>query len=80
MKQIIDQKVKPASETLVSINEKEERDAQKAFYEKIEAEMCNKKMKKLKFWHRVSIVYAPVCVLTFMSIYWFAGMRHAGIL
>ena len=72
--------MKPAAETLVSINEKEERDAQKAFYAKIEAEMSRKKIMKLVFWHRVSIVYAPVCVLAFMSIYWFAGMSHAGIL
>ena len=72
--------MKPAAETLVSINEKEERDAQKAFYAKVEAEMSRKKIKKLVFWHRVSIVYAPVCVLPFMTIYWFAGMSHAGIL
>ena len=69
--------MKPAADTLVSIDE---RKVQKAFNAKIEAEMSRKKMKKLKFWHRVSIVYAPVCVLAFMSIYWFAGMSHAGIL
>ena len=68
------------SEKLVSINEREERDAQRLFYSKVEMEMSQKRMKKLKFWQRVSVLYSPVFVTAFMVVYWIAGLKHAGIL
>ena len=70
----------PAPGALVSINEREERDAQKAFYSKVENEMNRKRKTKLEFWKRVSTTYAPIFVLTFMTIYWIAGLKHAGVL
>ena len=73
-------KVMPAPGALVSINEREERDAQKAFYSKVENEMTRKKKTKLNFWKRVSTTYAPTFVLTFMTVYWIAGLKHAGVL
>ena len=73
-------KVIPAPGALVSINEREERDAQKAFYSKVENEMNRKRKTKLEFWKRVSTTYAPIFVLTFMTIYWIAGLKHAGVL
>ena len=73
-------KVLPAPDKLVSINEREERDAQKMFYNKVEAEMSKRRMKKLQFWKKVSIVYSPLFVLVFMVIYWIAGLKHADIL
>ena len=73
-------KVMPAPAKLVSINEREERDAQKLFYSNVEAEMGKKRMKKLQFWEKVSILYSPGFVLIFMVVYWVAGLRHADIL
>ena len=73
-------KVLPANAALVSVNEKVELDAQKAFYEKIEKEMGMKRSKKLIFWQNVSLVYAPLFALGFMTIYWIAGLKHADII
>ena len=70
----------PANTALVSVNEKVELDAQKAFYEKIESEMGRKRTQKLRFWQNVSLVYAPVFALGFMAVYWIAGLRHADII
>ena len=70
----------PTHEKLVSINEREERHAQKLFYEKIEADMNMKKLKKLQFLQDVSIRYSPIFVIVFMVIYWIAGLKNADIL
>ena len=71
--------VLPANAALVSVNEKVELDAQKAFYDKIEKEMGMKKAKKLKFWQNVSLIYAPLFALGFMTVYWVAGLKHADV-
>ena len=73
-------KVLPAKAALVSVNEKVELDALKAFYEKIEQEMGMKRYKKLIFWQNVSLVYAPLFAIGFMTIYWIAGLKHADII
>ena len=65
---------------LVSVNEKEEMRAQKAFYDKVEAEMGTKRAQKLAFWKRVSLVYTPVFALGFVAVYWFAGLKHANVI
>ena len=70
----------PGSLALVSINEKEERKAQQAFYERIEAEMSKKKARKLAFMKRVALVYNPLVAVIFAALYWVAGLRHAGII
>ena len=70
----------PTAGALISINEREERDAQRAFYDRIEADMSQRNIEKLKFWYRVNTRYAPIGVLTFMSVYWIAGLIHAGAL
>ena len=72
----------PANAALVSVNEKVELDAQKAFYEKIEKEMGMgmMKAKKLKFWQNVSLIYAPLFALGFMTVYWVAGLKHADVI
>ena len=69
-----------APAALISVNEKEEMQAQKAFYEKIEQEMGKKLAKRLAFWQKVSLVYMPAFALTFVAVYWFAGLNHAGII
>ena len=69
-----------APAALVSINEKEEMQAQKAFYEKIEQEMGKKLAKRLACWQKVSLVYMPVFALILVAVYWFAGLSHAGII
>ena len=73
-------KVSPADAALISVNEKVELEAQKVFYEKLEAEMGQKISKKLKFWQNVSLVYAPLFALGFMTVYWIAGLKHADII
>ena len=70
----------PAGLALVSINEKEERKAQQAYYEKVAAEMSKKKARKLAVMKRVALVYNPFVALTFAAVYWVAGLRHAGII
>ena len=73
-------KVLPAKAALVSVNEKVELDAQKAFYEKIEQEMGMKRHKKLNFWQNMSLIYVPLFALGFMTVYWVAGLKHADII
>ena len=70
----------PAPATLVSINEKIELSAQKSFYDRIEGEMGRKRSQKLKFWKNVSMVYAPIFALVFMTVYWIAGLKHADLI
>ena len=73
-------KVKPANKNLLSVNEKEELQAQKEFYDKIERQLGEKKKKKLEFWRRMSLVYLPVMALIFVCLYWLIGLKSAGIL
>ena len=75
---LISHQVAPAA--LISVNEQEEMKAQKAFYDKVEQEMSKKLTKRLKFWQKVSLVYMPVFALAFASVFWLAGLQHAGIL
>ena len=49
-------------------------------YDKIEKEMGMKKAKKLKFWQNVSLIYAPLFALGFMTVYWVAGLKHADVI
>ena len=62
---------------LISINEAVERKAQKEFYEQTEENMSKKKADKLKFLRKLSLVYNPVIALTFVAVYWVAGLMHA---
>ena len=70
--------MKPAN--LVSVNEKEELDAQRAFYAKIGKEMSEKRTRKLQRLRRINLVYLPFTCLTFVAIFWLLGLRQAEIL
>ena len=70
--------MKPAS--LVSVNEKEELEAQREFYRKIEMEMGKKRLKKLEILMRVNLVYLPLVALSFAALFWFVGLKNAEIL
>ena len=70
--------MKPAS--LVSVNEKEELDAQREFYKKIEMEMGKKKSKQVERLMRVNLVYLPLIALSFAALFWFVGLKNAEIL
>ena len=70
----------PADLALVSINEKEERKAQQAFYEKVAAEMSKRKARKLAFMKKIALVYNTLVAVIFAGVYWVAGLRHAGII
>ena len=65
---------------LVSVNEKEELEAQKKFYDKIQRDMGEKRTKKLEFWKKMSLVYLPVMAVIFVCLYWFIGLRSAGLI
>ena len=65
----------PSSLALVSVSETEERMAQK-----VEAEMSRKRRRKLALMKRVALVYNPLAALTFATVYWVAGLRHADII
>ena len=67
--------VKPAN--LVSVNEKEELEAQREFYKKIEMEMGKKRSKQLERLMKVNLVYLPSMALTFAALFWFVGLRNA---
>ena len=70
--------MKPAS--LVSVNEKEELEAQREFYRKIETEMGKKRSKQLERLMRVNLVYLPLIALSFAALFWFVGLKNAEIL
>ena len=70
-------KVLPSQNKLISIDEREERDAQELFYSRVMAEMSEKKKKRLNFLQKVTIVYSPGFVMAFMTVYWLAGLKHA---
>ena len=72
--------VKPSKMTLRSINEKEELQAQKAFYEKIKSEMDAKRAKKLAFTKKLSIAYIPFLCLVFAVLYWIIGLKQAEVI
>ena len=72
--------VKPSQSTLRSVNEKEELQAQKAYYEKVQAEIGEKRGKKLAFMKKLSIVYIPFLCLVFAILYWIIGLKQAEII
>ena len=71
-------KVKPAN--LVSVNEKEELEAQRAFYSKIESEMSIKRTRKVERLSRINLFYLPIICLSFVIIFWVVGLKNAEIL
>ena len=72
--------MKPASNDLLSVNEKVEMEAQKAFYDKVNSEIGKARAKKLQFWQNMTKIYTPGFALLFVAFYWFAGLKHANIL
>ena len=70
--------MKPAN--LVSVNEKEELEAQREFYKKIEMEMGKKRSKQLERLRRINLVYLPFTALIFALIFWFVGLRNAEVI
>ena len=65
---------------LVSINEKEELNAQRKYYADIEAKMRNARRARLSLMQRVSLVYNPIMAVVFVVVYWVMGLRHAEII
>ena len=61
--------MKPASNDLLSVNEKVEIEAQKAFYDKVHSEMGKEKAKRLQFWQKMTKIYTPIFALMFVAFY-----------
>ena len=72
--------MKPATTDLLSVNEKVEIEAQKAFYDKVNSEMEKSKAKRLQFWQNITKIYTPSFALIFVTIYWLAGLKHANVI
>ena len=64
----------------MSVNEKVEIEAQKAYYDKIESEMGKAKARRLQFWQNMTRIYTPLFALIFAAVYWVAGLKHANII
>ena len=64
----------------MSVNEKEELEAQRDFYRKIEMEMGKKRTKMLEKLRRINLVYLPLMALTFAIIFWFVGLKNAEVI
>ena len=70
--------MKPAS--LVSMNEKEEFEAQKQLNTKKKMGMEAKRLRKLEKLRRVNLIYLPLMALTFVAIFWIVGLKNAELL
>ena len=70
--------VKPYS--LVSINEKEELEAQKQLYRKIEMKMSAERARKLEKLRKINLIYLPMLALIFVGIFWIVGLKNAELL
>ena len=64
----------------MSVNEKEELEAQREFYKKITQEMGAQRMKKLALLQKMSIVYIPSLALLFAILYWVIGLKQAEVI
>ena len=69
--------VKPHS--LVSINDKEELEAQKQLNKIIEMESAER-ARKLEMLRKINLIFLPVLALTFVLIFWIVGLRNAELL
>ena len=36
--------------------------------------------KKLMFWKKVSLIYNPIMFLSFVTVYWLVGLKHADVI
>ena len=70
--------VKPYS--LVSINEKEELEAQKQLYMAIEMKMSAERARKLEKLRKINLIYLPLLALIFVVIFWIVGLKNAELL
>ena len=71
--------MKPAN-NLVSVNEKEELEAQRGFYAKIAREMSEKRSRKLKRLERMNLIYLPIICVSFVFVFWVVGLMNAELL
>ena len=62
------------------MNEKEELEAQKAFYEKIQTDMGEKRKRKLDILRRINILYLPLMAMAFAVTFWFVGLKNAEVI
>ena len=69
--------VKPHS--LVSINDKEELEAQKQLNKIIEMESAER-ARKLEMLRKINLIFLPVLAFTFVLIFWIVGLRNAELL
>ena len=72
--------MKPANTELVSVYEKEELEAQKAYYAKIREEMGAQRTRKLALLRRLSVAYIPFLALIFAALYWIIGLKKVNII
>ena len=64
----------------MSTNEKEELEAQKQFYNKMEMEMAAERIRSLAKLRRMNLIYLPLMALTFVLIFWVVGLKNAELI
>ena len=47
---------------------------------KEELSLVKSKDKKVAFWKKISLVYNPIMFLSFVTVYWMVGLRHAEVI
>ena len=70
--------VKPYS--LISINEKEELEAQEQLYMAKEMKMSAERARKLEKLRKIDLIYLPLLALIFVVIFWIVGLKNAELL
>ena len=47
---------------------------------KEELSLAKSRNKKVSFWKKISLVYNPIMFLSFVTMYWMVGLRHAEVI
>ena len=47
---------------------------------KEELSLAKSRNKKVSFWKKISLVYNPIMFLSFVTVYWMVGLRHAEVI
>ena len=63
---------------MVSIDEEKELAAQKAYYEKIMSDLDEKRLYRVAYLRKISLVHVPGMFTIFAIMYWVIGLKQAG--
>ena len=55
-------------------------DDEDSLFTKEELSLAKSRNKKVSFWKKISLVYNPIMFLSFVTMYWMVGLRHAEVI